>query len=118
MRKNIGVTGVRTFGNRLRHAAITSAWAIAHRRKASVGFAFLDQGLSSFANFAQLAIAARVLPINELGNYSIVWAVSLLVTSVATALTVDPLPAITSIRRPSMRIPILAAATQLNLLVG
>jgi O-antigen/teichoic acid export membrane protein len=118
MRENIGVTGIRTFGSRLRYAAITSAWAIVHRSKASVGFAFLDQGTTSFANFAQLVIAARVLPIDELGNYSIVWALSLLVTAVATALTVDPLPAITSLRRPSMRIPIIAAAARLNLLIG
>lgn len=112
------VTGVRTLGYRLRHAAIRSARDIAYHSKASVAFAFLDQGMTSFANFAQLAIAARVLPIDDLGKYSIVWALSLLVTSVATALTVDPLPAITSVRRPAKRIAILAAAAQLNLLLG
>ena len=112
------MAGVRSIGSRLRQVAITSGWDLVHRRKASIGFAFVDQGITSLANFAQLAIAARVLPIEELGNYSIVWAFSLLVTSVATSLTVDPLPAITSIRRPSMRVPILGAAAQLGFLLG
>jgi O-antigen/teichoic acid export membrane protein len=99
-------------------AAIRSAVDRAHYWKASIGFALLDQGITSFANFAQLTIAARVLPIDEFGKYTIVWALSLLVVSAPTALIVDPLPAITSIRRPSMRIPILAAAARLCLLVG
>lgn len=110
--------GVVTHGSRLRHAVITSAWKIAHHSKASIGFALLDQGMMSFANFAQLAIAARVLPIDEFGKYSIVWAMSLLFVSAATALIVDPLPAIISICRPSMRIKILAAAARLSLFVG
>jgi O-antigen/teichoic acid export membrane protein len=115
---NPSVIGVPTYASRLRHAAITLPWKTAHHWKASIGFALLDQGMMSFANFAQLAIAARVLPIDEFGKYSIVWAMSLLVVSAVAALIVDPLPAIMSIRRPSMRIPILAAAVQLNLLVG
>jgi O-antigen/teichoic acid export membrane protein len=104
--------------NRWIRAAIRSAVDRAHYWKSSIGFALLDQGITSFANFAQLTIAARVLPIDEFGKYTIVWALSLLAVSVPTALIVDPLPAITSIRRPSMRIPILAAAARFSLLIG
>jgi O-antigen/teichoic acid export membrane protein len=99
-------------------AAIRSALGATHHWKASVGFALLDQGMTSFASFAQTTIAARVLPIDEFGRYVIVWALSLLFMSAATALIIDPLPAITSVRRPSMRLPILAAAAQLSLLFG
>jgi O-antigen/teichoic acid export membrane protein len=116
--ENPGVTDVPSYGGRLRNAGVASVWKMADRWKASIGFALLDQGMTSFANFAQLAIAARVLPIDEFGIYSIVWVFSLLVVSAATALIVDPLPAITSIRRHSMRMPILGAAVRLSFLMG
>jgi O-antigen/teichoic acid export membrane protein len=101
-----------------RWAAVASAWRIAGRWKAPIGFALLDQGITSGASFILLAIAARVLPVDEFGRYSIVWALSLLLMSGATALTVEPLAAILSSRGPSMRIPILAASAQLSLLLG
>lgn len=97
---------------------IASALKIAKRWKASIGFALFDQGMTSFANFVQLTIAARVMPIDEFGNYSIAWAFSWLVVCAGTSLLVDPLPAITSIRRPSIRIPLLAAAVQLSVVMG
>ncbi|SEP49559.1 Membrane protein involved in the export of O-antigen and teichoic acid [Rhodospirillales bacterium URHD0017] len=72
----------------------------------------------SFANFVPLVIAARVLPIDEFGHYSIIWAISLLVVSAATALIVDPLPAIVSTRSSTMLKPILGAAAQLTFLLA
>lgn len=98
--------------------AIRSAFDAAHHWKASVGFALLDQGMTSFASFTQTTIAARVLPIDEFGRYVIVWSLSLLVLGCTTALIIDPLAAITSARRPSMRRPILAAAARLSFLLG
>lgn len=113
-----GGAGVPAYTSRWGRATIASAWKLADRWKASVGFALFDQGTTSVANFAQLAIAARMLPIDEFGRYSIVWAFSMLLLSVATALIVDPLPAIVSACRPTRRLLILAAATRLSLLVG
>lgn len=105
-------------GSRRRPAAIVSALKAAARWKASIGFALFDQGMTSFANFAQFAIAARVLPIDELGLYSIAWVSSMFVVSAAAALVVDPLPAITSVRRPAVRKHLLAASVQLSLFIG
>jgi O-antigen/teichoic acid export membrane protein len=116
--KNAGIVGGSTHGSRGRHAAIASALKIAKHWQASIGFALFDQGVTSFAHFAQLTIAARVMPIDEFGHYSIAWAFSMLVVFAATALLVDPLPAITSIRRPSIRIHLLAAAVRLGVVMG
>ena len=91
---------------------------IGNRWKAPVGFALFDQGMTSFANFAQFTIAARVLPINEFGIYSLTWVSSTLVVFAATGLLVDPLPAITSTRRTSIRNALLAAAMRLSVLMG
>jgi hypothetical protein len=107
-----------THGTRGRRAAIASALKIAKHWKASIGFALFDQGMTSFANFALFVIAGRLLPIDEFGNYSIAWVFSMLVVFAATALLVDPLPAITSRRRLSIRMPILAAAVRLNFIMG
>ena len=116
--ENAGMVDGFTHGTRGRHAAIASALKIAKHWKASIGFALFDQGMTSFANFAQLIIAARVMPIDEFGNYSIAWSFSMLVVFTGTALLVDPLPAITSIRRPSIRRPLLAAAVRLSVVMG
>src|SRR5260221_338879 len=87
--------------SQLRNAAVTLACKVVQKWKASIGFALLDQGLMSLANFVPLVVAARVLPIDEFGQYSIVWSIALLVVSAATALIVDPLPAIVSRRPPA-----------------
>lgn len=113
-----GGAGVAAHTSRWGGTAVASAWRMARRWKASLGFALLDQGMTSFANFVQFAIAARVLPIDDFGKYSIVWAFSMLVVPAATALIVEPLPAITSSRRPSLQIHLLAAATRLSILLG
>lgn len=110
--------GVPAHADRWRGSTIASAWRIAKRWRASIGFALLDQAMTSFANFAVFAIAARVLPIDEFGKYSIVWAFSMLVVPAATALLVEPLPAITSSRRSSTRIYLIAAAARLSILLG
>ena len=110
--------GVPAYPSRWARATIASAWKLADRWKASIGFALFDQGATSVANFVQLAIAARILPIDDFGRYAIVWAFSMLLLSVATALVVDPLPAIISGCHPSRRLPILAAATRLSFLLG
>jgi O-antigen/teichoic acid export membrane protein len=107
-----------TLGGRPSDAAVASALKTAKQWKAAIGFAFLDQGMTSCANFALFIIAARVTPIDEFGNYSIAWAFSMLVVFAATALLVDPLPAITSIRRPSARRSLLAAAVRLSMVTG
>src|SRR3954468_973099 len=113
--ENAQTIGGPAYRRRWRHAAIVSALKAAAHSKVVIGFAFFDQGMMSFANFAQFVIAGRVLPIEEFGNYSIAWVFSMLVVFGATALLVDPLPAITSMRRSSMRLPILAAAVRLSL---
>jgi len=105
-------------GGRRSHAAVPSAPKTATPWKAAIGFAFFDQGMTSCANFALFIIAARVTPIDEFGNYSIAWSFSMLVVFAGTALLVDPLPAITSIRRPSARRPLLAAAVRLSMVMG
>src|SRR5581483_7030431 len=99
-----GGAGVPAHARRWARTAISSAWTLAKRWRASIGFALLDQAMTSFANFAVFAIAARILPIDEFGKYSIVWAFSMLAVPAATALLVEPLPAITSSRRSSTRI--------------
>ena len=109
--------GISVYGTRWRQAALAAALKIADHFKASIGFALVDQGMTSFANFAQFTIAGRLLPINEFGMYSIAWVSSTLVVFAATSLLVDPLPAITSVRRPSMRKPLLAAAVRLSVLL-
>jgi len=113
-----GGAGVPAYTNRWGGAAVASAWKRAKRWKASLGFALLDQGMTSFANFALFTVAARVLSIDDFGKYSIVWAFSMLAVPAATALIVEPLPAITSSRQPSLQIPLLAAATRLSILMG
>ena len=110
--ENAGMVDGFTHGTRGRRAAIASTLKIAKHWKASIGFALFDQGTTSFANFAQFIIAARVMPIDEFGNYSIAWSFSMLVVFAGTALLVDPLPAITSSRRPSIRRFLLAAAVR------
>ena len=104
--------------SQLRNAAMVFAWKMIQRWKSSIGFALLDQAMMSFANFVPLIIAARVLPIDEFGEYSIIWAISLLVVSAATALIVDPLPAIVSTRPSTVLKPILGVAAGLALLAG
>jgi O-antigen/teichoic acid export membrane protein len=116
--ENAGVLGGSARGSRGGHAAVASALKIGKQWKTSIGFAFFDQGMTSFANFALFTIAARVTPIVEFGHYSIAWAFSILVVFAGTALLVDPLPAITSIRRPSVRRPLLAAAVRLSVVMG
>ena len=113
-----GGAGVLAYANRWGGAAVASAWKRAKRWKASLGFALLDQGMTSFANFALFTVAARVLSIDDFGKYSIVWAFSMLAVPAATALIVEPLPAITSSRRPSLQIHLLAAATRLSIVLG
>lgn len=116
--ENAGVLGGFTRGSRASHAAVASALKAAKQWKASIGFALFDQGMTSVANFALFIVAARVMPIDEFGNYSIAWAFSMLVVFAGTAVLVDPLPAITSIRRPSIRRPLLAAAVRLSVVMG
>jgi len=116
--ENAGVLNGSTRGSRGSHAAVASALKTAKQWKASIGFALLDQGMTSCANFALFIIAARVTPIDEFGYYSVAWAFSMLAVFAGTALLVDPLPAITSIRRPSARRPLLAAAVRLSLVMG
>ena len=94
--KHARTTGSSAYGSRLRQAALNSALRIGNWR-ASVVFALFDQGMTSFANFAQFTIAARVLPINEFGIYSLAWVSSMLVVFGAAGLIVDPLPAIAGI---------------------
>ena len=113
-----GGAGVPAHAGRWARVAIASAWQMAKRWRASIGFALVDQAMTSFANFAVFTIAARVLPIDEFGRYSIVWAFSMLAVPAATALLIEPLPAITSRRRPSMRIHLIAAAARLSILLG
>ena len=115
--KHARTTGSSAYGSRLRQAALNSALRIGNWR-ASVVFALFDQGMTSFANFAQFTIAARVLPINEFGIYSLAWVSSMLVVFGAAGLIVDPLPAIASIRRPSIRRALLAAAARLSVFMG
>lgn len=115
---NAEALGSSTRGGRGSAAAFVSMLKIATHWKTAIGFAFFDQGLTSFSNFALLTIAARVMPIDDFGHYSIAWAFSMLVVYAGTALLVDPLPAITSIRRPSVRRPILAAAVRLSMVMG
>lgn len=114
----VGILGGSTRSSRPSHAAAASAMTTAKRWKASIGFAFLDQGMTSFANFALFTIAARVTPIDEFGHYSIAWSFSMLVVFAGTALLADPLPAITSMRRPSVRKLLIAAAVRLSVLLG
>jgi O-antigen/teichoic acid export membrane protein len=116
--ENAGMLGSSTRGSRGSHAAVATTLKIAKQWKTSIGFPFFDQGMTSFANFALFTIAARVTPIDEFGHYSIAWAFSMLVVFAGTALLVDPLPAITSIRRPSVRKPLLAAAVRLSVVMG
>jgi len=116
--ENAGVLSGSTRGGRDLHSAVISALPIAKPWKAPIGFAFFDQGMTSFANFSLVTIAARVTPIDEFGHYSIAWAFSMLIVFAGTALLVDPLPAITSIRRPSVRRPLLAAAVRLTMVMG
>ena len=71
-----------------------------------------------FRQFSLFTIAARVTPIDEFGHYSIAWAFSMLIVFAGTALLIDPLPAITSIRRPWVRRPLLAAAVRLSVVMG
>ena len=104
-------------GSRLRQAALNATLRMGNWR-ASVVFALFDQGMTSFANFAQFTIAARLLPINEFGIYSLAWVSSMLVVFGASGLIVDPLPAIASIRRPSIRRALLAAAARLSVFMG
>jgi O-antigen/teichoic acid export membrane protein len=116
--ENAGVLGGPTRRSRGRHAAVASPLKTAKRWKASIGFAVFDQGMTSFANFAVFTIAARVTPIDEFGNYSIAWSLSMLVVFAGTALLADPLPAITSMRRPSVRKLLVAAAVRLSAVMG
>ena len=116
--EDAGVLGGSTRNGRGSHAAVASALKTAKQWKASIGFAFFDQGMTSFANFALFTIAARVTPIDEFGNYSIAWSFSMLVVFAGTALLVDPLPAITSMRRPSVRKLLIAAAARLSVVMG
>ena len=52
-------------GSGRRHAAIASALKIARHWRVSIGLAFFDQGRKSFADFAQLAITARLMLLDE-----------------------------------------------------
>lgn len=116
--ENAGVIAGSARESRGSHAAVASALKTAKPWKASIGFAFFDQGMTSFANFALFTISARVMPIDEFGNYSIAWAFSMLAVFAGTALLVEPLPAVTSIRRPSVRGRLLAAAVRLSVFMG
>jgi O-antigen/teichoic acid export membrane protein len=116
--ENAEALGGSARGNRDAQAAVASALQIAKQWKGSIAFALFDQGMTSFANFALFTLAARVTPIEEFGHYSIAWAFSMLIVFAGVALLVDPLPAITSIRRPSVRRPLLAAAVRLSLIMG
>lgn len=116
--ENAGVLSGSARGSRDTHTAVASALRIAKQSKASIGFALFDQSMTSFANFSLFTIAARVTPIDEFGHYSIAWAFSMLIVFAGTALLIDPLPAITSIRRPWVRRPLLAAAVRLSVVMG
>jgi O-antigen/teichoic acid export membrane protein len=116
--ENADILGGSTRSSRGSRVAVASALKTAQRWKVSIGFAFFDQGMTSLANFALFTIAARVTPIDEFGNYSIAWSFSMLVVFAGTALLVDPLPAITSMRRPSVRKQLVAAAVRLSVVMG
>jgi O-antigen/teichoic acid export membrane protein len=75
---------------------LSNAWALTHRWKGRIFFAFADQGLYSATNFLLTILYASWLPLDSFGRYVLVWTVSLFVEAVETSLIIDSLPAIVS----------------------
>ena len=95
-----------------------SAWGLAGRWKGRLSFALLDHGSSSVANLVLTILATRWLPIESFGYYGVVWAISFLIEAIATSLINDPLPAIISQRRQSMRPQLYTAVLSVSLIFG
>ncbi len=89
---------------------LNSVWAMAHRWKGRIFFAFADQGLFSASNFVLTILYATWLPIEEFGRYVVIWTVALFIEAIQTSLVIDSLPAIVSRygRRNRRRIDIAA----------
>lgn len=89
---------------------ISDMWALTHRWKGRIFFAFADQGLFSATNFALTILYAIWLPIDDFGRYAVVWTAALFIEAIQTSLVIDPLPAIASrySRRNRQRVDIAA----------
>lgn len=86
-----GLTNTATARKRL-----GQAWQLAHRWKARVLFAFIDQGAYSLTNFLLTILFASWLPLDTFGRYVVVWTASLFVEAIQISLIVEALPAIVS----------------------
>jgi O-antigen/teichoic acid export membrane protein len=97
---------------------LKSVWVLTGKWKGRLLFALADQGCLSVANFLLTVFVANSLPLTSLGNYSIVWTISVLAETVATSLINDPLPAIVSRQSASHREELEHAAFWINLGLG
>lgn len=95
-----------------------SVWVLANRWTWRLGYALVDQACSSVSNFLLTIMVASSIPIESFGDYAITWSISLLIEGIATSLINDPLPAISSQRRPSTRKLLATAAIWINLIFG
>lgn len=61
------------------------------RMAGRAGWAFLDQGISSFTNFALGVLIARSVPASEFGAFSLAWATYLIIINLGRAVGTQPL---------------------------